>query len=201
MGDRAVRREAATPDDIAEMRRLTIEALRSGAFGFTTSRTDSHKTPDGELVPSRDADDHELLGIGSLQVQQVRSDGKNEDINMIVPINLLKPIMDDLLKAGRPLRPPRPWLGVYATEVGNKIAVAGISERGPAKSSDLQAGDIVIAIAGSEIKNLAGFFRKIWSLGEAGVDVPMTINRKGRMLEVHVKSGDRRKFLKGPVLH
>ena len=65
MGDRAVRREAATPDDIAEMRRLTIEALQSGAFGFTTSRTDSHKTPDGELVPSRDADADELVGIGS----------------------------------------------------------------------------------------------------------------------------------------
>src|SRR6266704_2059379 len=65
MGDRAIRLEAASADDIAEMRRLTIEALRAGAFGFTTSRTDSHKTPDGELVPSRDADDHELLGIGS----------------------------------------------------------------------------------------------------------------------------------------
>jgi N-acyl-D-aspartate/D-glutamate deacylase len=65
MGDRAIRREPATADDIAEMRKLTIEALRAGAFGFTTSRTDSHKTPDGELVPSRDADDHELLGIGS----------------------------------------------------------------------------------------------------------------------------------------
>jgi N-acyl-D-amino-acid deacylase len=65
MGDRAVRREAATPDDIAEMRRLTIEAMKSGAFGFTTSRTDSHKTPDGELVASRDADAEELVGIGS----------------------------------------------------------------------------------------------------------------------------------------
>jgi N-acyl-D-amino-acid deacylase len=65
MGDRAVRREPATPDDIAEMRKLTIEALRAGAFGFTTSRTDSHKTPDGELVPSRDADADELVGIGS----------------------------------------------------------------------------------------------------------------------------------------
>jgi N-acyl-D-amino-acid deacylase len=65
MGDRAVRREAATPDDIAEMRRLTIEALQCGAFGFTTSRTDSHKTPDGELVPSRDADAEELVGIGT----------------------------------------------------------------------------------------------------------------------------------------
>src|SRR5437762_2173623 len=65
MGDRAIRREPATLDDIAEMRRLTIEALRVGAFGFTTSRTHSHKTPDGELVPSRDADADELLGIGS----------------------------------------------------------------------------------------------------------------------------------------
>ena len=82
MGDRAVRREAATPDDIAEMRRLTIEALRSGAFGFTTSRTDSHKTPDGELVPSRDADDLELLGIGSaLGVTGSGAFGMNSDFD------------------------------------------------------------------------------------------------------------------------
>jgi N-acyl-D-aspartate/D-glutamate deacylase len=82
MGDRALRREAATPDDIAEMRKITIEALRSGAFGFTTSRTDSHKTPDGELVPSRDADDHELLGIGSaLGVTGTGAFGMNSDFD------------------------------------------------------------------------------------------------------------------------
>src|ERR1700719_4684598 len=65
MGDRAVRLEAARPEDIAEMRRLTIEALRAGAFGFTTSRTDSHKTTTGDMVPSRNAEADELLGIGS----------------------------------------------------------------------------------------------------------------------------------------
>jgi N-acyl-D-amino-acid deacylase len=82
MGDRAVRREPATPDDIAEMRKLTIEALRSGAFGFTTSRTDSHKTPDGELVASRDADDLELLGIGSaLGVTGTGAFGMNSDFD------------------------------------------------------------------------------------------------------------------------
>jgi N-acyl-D-aspartate/D-glutamate deacylase len=82
MGDRAVRREPATPDDIAQMRDLTIEALRSGAFGFTTSRTASHKTPDGELVPSRDADDHELLGIGSaLGVTGTGAFGMNSDFD------------------------------------------------------------------------------------------------------------------------
>jgi N-acyl-D-amino-acid deacylase len=65
MGDRAVRLEAATQGDIAEMRRLTVEALRAGAFGFTTSRTDSHKTMQGGMVPARYADADELVGIGS----------------------------------------------------------------------------------------------------------------------------------------
>jgi N-acyl-D-aspartate/D-glutamate deacylase len=82
MGDRAVRREPATSDDIAEMRRLTVEALQVGAFGFTTSRTDSHKTPDGELVASRNADDHELLGIGSaLGVTGTGAFGMNSDFD------------------------------------------------------------------------------------------------------------------------
>ena len=65
MGDRAVRREAATPDDIAAMTRLTEQALRAGAFGFTTSRTEQHKTTKGELVPGRHAEQRELLGIAS----------------------------------------------------------------------------------------------------------------------------------------
>jgi N-acyl-D-amino-acid deacylase len=82
MGDRALRREPATPDDIAKMRDLTVEALRAGAFGFTTSRTDSHKTPDGELVPSRDADDHELLGIGAaLGITGTGAFGMNSDFD------------------------------------------------------------------------------------------------------------------------
>jgi N-acyl-D-aspartate/D-glutamate deacylase len=82
MGDRAIRREPATPDDIAEMRKLTVEALRAGAFGFTTSRTDSHKTPDGELVPSRDADDYELLGIGqALGITGTGAFGMNSDFD------------------------------------------------------------------------------------------------------------------------
>jgi N-acyl-D-aspartate/D-glutamate deacylase len=64
MGDRAVRLEDANADDIAEMRRLTAEALRAGAFGFTTSRTNSHKTTRGEMVPARFAAPDELVGIG-----------------------------------------------------------------------------------------------------------------------------------------
>ena len=65
MGDRAINREAARADDIADMRNLTAEALRAGAFGFTTSRTDQHKTPSGEMVPGRYSEVDELLGIGA----------------------------------------------------------------------------------------------------------------------------------------
>lgn len=65
MGERAINREKATADDINQMRRLTREALEAGAFGFTTSRTNSHKTPTGEMVPGRYSEVQELLGIGS----------------------------------------------------------------------------------------------------------------------------------------
>ncbi|MEQ9125373.1 MAG: amidohydrolase family protein, partial [Alphaproteobacteria bacterium] len=64
MGERAINFEDATEDDIAEMRKLTAEALQAGAFGFTTSRTESHKTTKGERVPGRYAAAEELIGIG-----------------------------------------------------------------------------------------------------------------------------------------
>lgn len=142
-----------------------------------------------------------LLGVGSLQVQQVLKDGESEDINMIVPIDLLKPILDDMLMVGRPRRPARPWLGLYATEVDRHIAVAGIAARGPAKRADIRTGDVILGVAGENVPSLAGFFRLVWSLGEAGVEVPLMIRRSGRMMEVHLRSADRREFLKGPVLH
>jgi N-acyl-D-amino-acid deacylase len=64
MGQRALDLEAATADDIAEMRRLTAQGMKAGAFGFTTSRTNSHKTLTGGMVPSRYSEIDELLGIG-----------------------------------------------------------------------------------------------------------------------------------------
>ena len=65
MGDRGAANEPATAHDIAEMARLVEDALRAGAFGFTTSRTPIHRAKDGELVPGTNADEHELLGIAS----------------------------------------------------------------------------------------------------------------------------------------
>jgi S1-C subfamily serine protease len=143
----------------------------------------------------------ELLGIGSLQVQQVRESGTPEPLNMIVPIDILKPILEDLLTLGRPNRPPRPWLGLNATEIDDKIVVARVSNGGPARRANLRTGDIVLAVADREVSDLAAFFRRVWSLGKAGVEVPLTIYRDGRTFEARVTSGDRNRFLKGPSLH
>jgi S1-C subfamily serine protease len=149
----------------------------------------------------------DLLGIGSLQIQQAvsspqaRTVDKGDDANMIVPIDLLEPIFDDLVTIGRPNRPARPWLGLYATEIGNSVAILGVAARGPARKADLRAGDIVLAVAGETVTDLVGLFRRVWSLGEAGVVVPLTVNREGRTLDISIRSTDRRRLLKGPVLH
>jgi S1-C subfamily serine protease len=143
----------------------------------------------------------ELLGIGSLQLQHVVDKGQPQNINMIVPIDLLNPILDDLMKTGRRSGPPRPWLGLYATEVENRLVVVGLADRGPAKKADVRQGDIVLSIAGKEVSDLAGFFRRIWAQGQAGVEVPLTIYRDGETVDVRVKSSERNRFLKGPSLH
>jgi S1-C subfamily serine protease len=143
----------------------------------------------------------DLLGVGSLQLQQDRGGGRTEDLNMIVPIDLLKPIMDDLLKFGRPNRPARPWLGLYATEVEDRVVIFGLAPRGPAQSADLRTGDIIVSVAGTEVDTLAGLFRRIWSLGQAGVEVPLSVYRDGRTFDVRVRSTERSLFFKKPSLH
>ncbi len=143
----------------------------------------------------------DLLGIGSLQLQHAVEKGQAQNINMMVPIDLLKPIFDDLLKFGRRNAPPRPWLGFYATEVENRLVIVGLADRGPAKRADLHTGDIVLSVAGTEVNDLAGMFRRIWAQGQAGVEVPITIYRDGETMDLRIKSGERDRFLKGPSLH
>jgi S1-C subfamily serine protease len=142
----------------------------------------------------------ELIGIGSLQLERAH-EGKNEHLNMIVPIDLLKPILDDLRKFGRVNKPARPWLGLYSTEVEDKIVAVGIAPKGPAARAELKTGDVILAIKGETISTLAAFYRKVWALGQAGVEVPLTLYRDGVTFDVRVNSSDRQKFLKAPRMH
>jgi len=147
--------------------------------------------------------DGRLLGIGSLHVQHAGGSGRElrRDVNMVVPIDLLPPILDDLLTYGRPNRPPRPWLGLYAAEVEDAIVVAGIAERGPASKAGLKPGDRVLAVRDEPIGSLASFWRKIWAAGPAGSEIVLQIVRDGETMTVRVASADRGQFLKAPKLH
>ena len=144
--------------------------------------------------------DGRLLGIGSLLVEE-KHEGETLQGNMVVPIDLLAPIYEDLLNRGRADRPTRPWLGIYVTEVDQHLAIAGLAEGGPADKAGVRIGDLLLAVAGEPVSGLANLFRRIWRLGAAGVEVPLTVARRGESLPLRVKSGDRRDFLRKPRLH
>jgi S1-C subfamily serine protease len=146
------------------------------------------------------SDSGELIGIGSLQLERERA-GKAEHVNMIVPIDLLTPVLDDLRRFGRVNRPSRPWLGMYSTEIDNRVVVIGISGNGPAARAELKAGDVILAVKGEKVTSQAGFYRKLWALGSAGVDVPLTVHHEGVTFDVTLASTDRVRLLKGPRLH
>ena len=141
-----------------------------------------------------------LLGIGSLLVEEAL-EGKQTQGYMIVPIDLLEPILDDMTKLGRPNRPPRPWLGMYATQANNQIVVGGLADAGPAQRAGIRQGDLVLEVAGQRVSSLADLFRKVWALGAAGSEIPLTLAREGSLLNVRLQSVDRNDILKKPQLH
>jgi S1-C subfamily serine protease len=143
----------------------------------------------------------DLLGIGSLRLDHAADNDDDHQLNMVVPIDLLKPILDDMLTFGKVQRPPRPWLGLYAVEVDGGLVVAGLADRGPAERGGLRQNDAIVAVAGQEVDDLAGFFRSVWALGDAGVGVPLTVIRDGDNLDLKIVSADRNSFLKQPRLH
>ncbi|GLS24027.1 signal protein PDZ [Labrys miyagiensis] len=143
--------------------------------------------------------DGRLLGIGSLLLQMDRN-GESFDINMVVPIDLLPPILDDLLTRGQVNRPPRPWLGAFSAESDGKVVVVSVAGGCPAAKAGLRPGDIISDVRNEEVQGLADFYRKVWETGPAGAEVPLRILRDGRESWLRVKSADRNSFLRKPQL-
>jgi S1-C subfamily serine protease len=144
--------------------------------------------------------DGKLAGIGSLLVQE-KVDASTLQGNMIVPIDLLAPILDDMTKTGRPSRAPRPWLGMYVTEAGERLVVAGLAPGAPAERAGMRVGDAVIKVGGAKPSSLADLWRKVWAHGTPGAIVPLKFARGGKIIEARLTSADRADFLKKPHLH
>jgi serine protease Do len=143
----------------------------------------------------------ELLGIGSLMVADAGGQGTQSPGNMFVPIDLLKPILSELIANGRRSTPPRPWLGVNADELRGRLFVSRLSPDGPAERAGLRADDIVLAVAGEEVRTLAEFYTKVWSRGAAGVEVPLKVLRGAQVRDLSVRSIDRMQYFKGSTAY
>lgn len=144
--------------------------------------------------------DGKLMGIGSLILQQ-GEEGRRLDLNMVVPVHRLSPILNDLLTYGRVNRPARPWLGLYATEDEEGVAIASLAPGGPAENSGVRTGDRVLAVGGQAVTDLAELWRAVWSCGDAGATVRLKLARSRGARDVSVVSADRASFLKHPQMH
>jgi serine protease Do len=130
----------------------------------------------------------ELLGIGSLIVPDAGQPGTQSPGNMFVPIDLLKPILGDLIAMGRRNGPARPWLGINADEIRGRLFVGRVSPDGPAARAGLKSGDIVLAVGAEEVTTLADFYRKVWGRGTAGAEVPLKVLQGAHVRDVTVRS-------------
>jgi serine protease DegQ len=135
--------------------------------------------------------DGQLLGIGSIFTQLVVSGVGSLPCNMFVPIDLLKPILADLIATGRSREPSKPWLGLSAEEAHGRVFVLRVRSEGPAAQAGLQPGDVILAVNKEAVKGLADLYRKVWALGSAGVDIPLSVLQGTQIRDITVHSADR----------
>ena len=161
---------AVLPVRVASRREFTgsWEYLVEGAI-FTSP---PHPAWSGAALISRDG---KLVGVGSLIVGDVNGENAPSPGNMFVPIDLLSPILGDLLATGRVAGPGRPWLGLNAQAVQGRLTVGRVAPGSPAQLAGLKRGDIIAGVNGEKTRTLAELYRKVWALGAAGVTVPLDV--------------------------
>ena len=142
--------------------------------------------------------DGRLVGIGSLIVNDAATDRPGVPGNLFVPVNLLKPILADLLAQGRRADGAHPWLGLATEQVRGHLMVVRVTRDGPADAAGLEAGDIIVGVGADKVAGQADFYRRIWKLGPAGVTVPLRVLKGADLREVPVRSIDRADFLRKP---
>jgi S1-C subfamily serine protease len=155
--------------------------------------TPPHPNFGGAALIGRDG---RLMGIGSLYSPVVLPGVGVVPSNMFVPIDRLKPILSDLISTGRSSEPPHPWLGLNAGETRGRLFVQRVSSGGPAEKAGILPEDIILKVDKKAVIGLAQFYREVWALGKAGVDVPLIVLQGTRIREIIIHSSDRNQFLR-----
>jgi serine protease Do len=110
--------------------------------------------------------------------------------HLAIPIDLLAPVRDAMIRTGRPARGPRPWLGVRAIGVGGGVGIAGVLASGPAEAAGLRPGDVVVRVNGESVADVETFYRRLWA---QPVDQPLQLAvwREGVLQTISVQLRDR----------
>ena len=127
--------------------------------------------------------------------------GHRADMNMVVPIALLRPILDKMLTTGTSGQPPRPWLGLFVMESEGGLVVGGMADGGPAERAGIRAGDRITGVGDEDVSEVAALWRQVWAAGRPGVQVRLQLARDDSQLTVRVTTSDRTKFLRTPLMH
>lgn len=145
--------------------------------------------------------DGRLLGIGSLLVRDTVEAGTPLPGNMFIPIDLVKPILGDLIANGRAAGAPRPWLGLATEEVQGRLFVTRVSPDSPADKAGIRPGDIVVAVGADTVKTHEDLYKKMWGIGAAGTVVPLKLLQGADVREVRVNSIDRFEYFRAKPVY
>ena len=133
----------------------------------------------------------QLYGVGSLLLEIPVDNHKQTECNMFIPVDLIAPYIDEMCVHGQRNIPARPWLGSLIQEYEGKLVVVGVYRNCPADRAGIQPGEVVVSVNDEPVTSLAELFRKVWSLGSAGVEVPLTISGSGSVRRCCLQSIDR----------
>lgn len=133
----------------------------------------------------------ELLGIGSLFVGDASGESRHLPGNMFVPVDLLKPILDEMQRTGSSRQSHRPWLGVTSSDQGGRVNVVRVTKDSPAYDAGLAAGDVVLAVDGVKVSTLEEFYRKVWARAKPDDEVKLTILQGSDIKTLTVRAVDR----------
>lgn len=141
--------------------------------------------------------DGKLIGIGSLFVGNAAFFQRPVAGNMFVPIDELKPILDQMIDQGRRTAPPRPWLGIRTSELRDRVFVDRISDDSPAARAGVRAGDLIVAVDEAPVASMAGYFRAVWRDRAAGDTVSVRVlTPEGELQDIAIESMDRNNWLR-----
>jgi serine protease Do len=137
----------------------------------------------------------ELVGIGSLVLPDA-GDTRGEPGNLFVPVNLLKPILADLLDKGYRNGPVQPWFGLTTEVIGGRLVVIRVAGNSPAANAGLKRGDVITQVANKPVTNQAEFYRAAWATGPAGSTVNLQAFSGENLMDYTLVGVDRNKVLK-----